>query len=92
MGGLPLGFAGAVRLKKEPKELNSPSDAPVVFRRARVEADFPRVVLLPVGLPRFAVLRADDTLRLVFVYLRVGSFPPCLGCRGLLAAVIFEAL
>jgi hypothetical protein len=91
-GGLPLGFAGGVRLKRKLNELSNPSDAPLVFRRAREEVDFLRVVLLPAGLPRLAVLRVDETLRLVFVYLRVGSLPPCLCCRGLLASVIFEAL
>jgi hypothetical protein len=91
-GGLPLGLAGGVRLKRELNELSNPSDVPLVLWRAREEVDFLCVVLLPVGLPRLAVLRVDETLRLVFVYLREGSLPPCLGCRGLLASVIFEAL
>lgn len=91
-GGLPLGFAGGVRLKRELNELSNPSEEPLVLRRARVEVDFTRVVLLPGGLPRLPVLRVDETLRLVFVYLRLGSLPLFLCCRGLLVSAIFEAL
>jgi hypothetical protein len=79
-------------LNREPNEPSNPAEEPVVFRPARVEADFPRVVLRPGGVPRLALLRVDDTLRLVLLYLRVVSFPPCLRCRVLLESVICEAL
>jgi hypothetical protein len=92
VGGLPRVFAAGVRLKSEPSELSKPPDELVALRPDREDADFDRVVLRPGGLPRLLVLRVDDTLRLVLLYVRVVSLLACLGCRVRLVSLISEGL